>query len=224
MIFNMDERAIPYTCRHEVGTSSPDCNGNNTHSWLLDKDLVYLQWEIEVDGRWGPYQECNLNLTTNGDGLWHCAGGVARTNWTDAGMCSESVCPRTGKAVGWQNENFTHTKTTPLPSAACNATAERFCGARRGNFSDCASCLGNHSADINSEVCHTSRLDLDFCPAPPAPDSSCAATAEQLCGASKSGTSKECSSCLRVNSTRVALNAVCNPGAFSFISVTCTEM
>ena len=45
------------------------CDGNNTHSWLLEKDLVYLQWEIEMDGNWGPYQECNLNLTSGGDGL-----------------------------------------------------------------------------------------------------------------------------------------------------------
>ena len=56
LCFNMDERAIPMTCRHVPAGSNggPDCEGNNTHSWLLEKDLVYLQWEIEMDGNFGP--------------------------------------------------------------------------------------------------------------------------------------------------------------------------
>jgi hypothetical protein len=62
LVFNMDERAIPMTCRHVPPGKSggPDCDGNNTHSWLLEKDLVYVAWEIEVDGDWGPCESSRM--------------------------------------------------------------------------------------------------------------------------------------------------------------------
>lgn len=67
LVFNMDERAIPIVCRHEE-KNGPDCTGTNTHSWLLNSNLVYLQWEIEVDGAWGPYLPCNLNTSATSHG------------------------------------------------------------------------------------------------------------------------------------------------------------
>eukprot|EP01044_Picomonas_judraskeda_P032894 COSAG03_NODE_12925_length_522_cov_0.694836_1_plen_77_part_10 len=57
LVFNMDERAIPLVCRHSATASTnPDCVKGNTHSWLLNSNLVYLQWTVEVDGAYGPYQ------------------------------------------------------------------------------------------------------------------------------------------------------------------------
>ena len=210
MVFNMDERAIPMTCRHlESGERSADCDGNNTHSWLLEKDLVYLQWEIEMDGSWGPYQECNLNLTSGGDGLWHCANGVAHTNWSDASACSGRVCPRTNKAVGWQSENFTHVRHTPTLSAECNASVAKACGSTADNYTACVHCVANHSKALKAlGDCSPGLLEMDFCPSPPKPDALCSSAAEAACGFSKKQAGHECRLCLSKN--RTMLNSTCS--------------
>jgi hypothetical protein len=48
MVFNMDERAIPLICRHSPQSDGPDCDDGNTHSWLLNSNLVYLLRTIIV--------------------------------------------------------------------------------------------------------------------------------------------------------------------------------
>jgi hypothetical protein len=149
-----------------------------------------------------------LNLTTGGDGLWRCANGIARTNWTDASLCSGSVCPRTNKAVGWQNENYTYHRKQKVPSAACNATTEELCGGVRSNFEACTHCIYNHSATLKSlgGGCVNS-VGLSFCAAPPKPDASCAARAEKLCGWSKTSSGvHDCRLCLSKNRTALSMN------------------
>ena len=205
LVFNMDERAIPMTCRHVPPGSNggPDCEGNNTHSWLLEKDLVYLQWEIEMDGNFGPYQECNLNLTAGGDHLWHCANGVARANWSDAKACSGQVCARTNKAVGWQNENYTHAKIAPTLSAECNATAHQLCSGTKANYSACARCISNHSSVLKNhgKTCSPGMVEIDFCAPPPRPGVACATKAPELFGWAKLTPAHECRVSLSKNST-----------------------
>lgn len=219
LVFNMDERAIPMTCRHVPAgkNGGPDCEGNNTHSWLLEKNLVYLQWEIEMDGRFGPYQECNLNLTADGDHLWHCANGVARANWSDAQACSGRVCPRTNKAVGWQNENYTHIKITPMLSAECNATAHQLCSDTKTNFSACTRCISNHSLVLKAlgRDCSPGLLELDFCAPPPKPSAACAAKAVELCGWAKLGLGHACRECLGKN--RTVLSESCDGAELAYI-------
>jgi hypothetical protein len=123
LVFNMDERAIPLVCRHSATASkNPDCVEGNTHSWLLDSNLVYLQWVIEVDGAWGPYQMCNMNLTNPktgqpGDGKWFCDGArFDGTNFTDRELCS--TCDATKKAVGWSAMNASASKPAWKPRIA----------------------------------------------------------------------------------------------------------
>ena len=148
-----------------------------------------------------------MNLTTGGDGLWRCANGVARTNWSDASACSGNVCPRTNKAVGWQNENYTYHRTQKLPSAACNATAEELCGGVRSDFATCIHCIYNHSQALKSlgRGCSTGPLELNFCAPPPKQDATCAARAEEVCGYSKLE-GRDCRVCLSENRTALSMN------------------
>jgi hypothetical protein len=221
LVFNMDERAIPMTCRHVPPGSNggPDCEGNNTHSWLLEKDLVYLQWEIEMDGSFGPYQECNLNLTAGGDNLWHCANGVARANFSDAEACSGRVCPRTNKAVGWQNENYTHVKITPTLSAECNATARQLCGGTETNFSACSHCISNNSLALKAlgQGCGLGLVEMDFCAPPPRPSAGCAAKAAELCGWARVPPGHDCRICLHNKLNRTLLSESCDGAELAYL-------
>ena len=98
-------------------------------------------------------------MTRGGDGLWHCANGVAHTNWSDASACSGRVCPRTNKAVGWQSENFTHVRHTPTLSAECNASVAKACGSAAGNYTACVHCVANHSKALKAL---TTKYDCDL--------------------------------------------------------------
>eukprot|EP01047_Picozoa_sp_COSAG01_P066123 COSAG01_NODE_9066_length_2565_cov_1.377534_2_plen_680_part_00 len=189
--FNMDERAIPLVCRHSATASStPDCIEGNTHSWLLDSRLVYLQWVIEVDGMWGPYQMCNLNLTNPatgraGDGKWSCRGASFDSgNFTDRELCG--TCERTGRAVGWKYMNAssaTKAHAPRMPSAQCNATFQRVCAGQTTRFKNCTSCYSRHRRAELSPACNGSYNYMSqLCPRPPTPSAACNASAEQLCG------------------------------------------
>lgn len=222
LVFNMDERAIPMACRHVPPgrNAGPDCEGNNTHSWLLEKDLVYLQWEIEMDGHFGPYQECNLNLTEGGDHKWHCANGVARANFSDAQACSGTVCPRTNKAVGWQNENYTRIKTTPTLSGECTATARQLCNDTKTNFSACKYCISNHSSALKvlGKGCSPGLVEMDFCAPPPRPSVACATKAAELCGWAKlAAVGHDCRNCLQSKVNRTLLSESCNEAELAYL-------
>jgi hypothetical protein len=208
--FNMDERAIPLVCRHSATASStPDCIEGNTHSWLLDSRLVYLQWVIEVDGMWGPYQMCNLNLTNPatgraGDGKWSCRGASFDSgNFTDRELCG--TCERTGRAVGWKYMNAssaTKAHAPRMPSAQCNATFQRVC-AGQTSFKNCTSCYSRHRRAELSPACNGSYNYMSqLCPRPPTPSAACNASAEQLCGHFRTSPAmhKNCSRCLQNHS------------------------
>eukprot|EP01050_Picozoa_sp_SAG11_P016952 SAG11_NODE_2378_length_3435_cov_4.530576_3_plen_401_part_00 len=230
LVFNMDERAIPLVCRHsKTASTNPDCIAGNTHSWLLDSNLVYLQWTIEVSGVWGPYQMCNLNLTDRatgqpGDGRWFCDGArFDRSNFTDSKLCG--TCGATKRAVGWaaMNSSSPPSSAVHVPSAACNVTFKGVCGDTLDNYSACRACgarnykfLLENISDCNwSELCAPpvsevkrpvralfifSTVVTPFFLQPPA-SAACEAAAAQLCGAlRKPDLHHSCATCLRNHS------------------------
>ena len=167
LVFNMDERAIPLVCRHsKTASTDPNCVAGNTHSWLLDTTPVYLQWVIEVDGVWGPYQMCNLNLTDRatgklGDGKWFCDGArFDRTNFTDSKLCS--TCAATKSAVGLaaMNGSSLPSHVLHVSGAACNATFKRVCKGALGNYSACQACGAHNFKPLleNISDCNWSEL------------------------------------------------------------------
>jgi hypothetical protein len=221
MVFNMDERAIPIVCRHATG-STPDCTEGNTHSWLLNSKLVYLQWEIEVDGRWGPYIPCNLNITAfggkPGDNKWYCPASKGEWNpqqrpFEDAHLCD---CNATEAAVGWKDMNATTQGSSGhsrLPSAQCNSTARSLCsGAMQTNYSSCRQCLdtGSNSHLLRNESCISYELTSALCPKPAPASAVCKAAAEQACGQFRTpALHLNCSRCLSLNRRELQQPGVC---------------
>lgn len=207
LVFNMDERAIPLVCRHSATASTnPDCVTGNTHSWLLNSNLVYLQWVVEVDGAFGPYQMCNLNLTDKatgkpGDGKWFCDGArFDHTNFSDMSLCR--TCAATKKAVGWcaMNDESTGGYTPRVSSATCNSTFKAVCGSTlSANYSACRECGGRNYAKHLKNITDCNWSDL--CPSPPPASSTCKAAATELCGSlRKAALHRNCSTCLRNHS------------------------
>ena len=222
MVFNMGERARPLECRHAAAPSGSMCGGTGTQSWLLQSSLVYLQFVIEVDGSWGPYQPCNLNLTIHsgpghgqpGDRRWHCgpARVLQKDNMTDAALCRS--CPRALAAVGWEDQNHSvgeyaiggHGRS----SAACNATARRLCAAElQTNYSSCRRCVSHVRRNLTAAGCGDAEADA-ICPPPLPPSTSCGATAQRLCGGYRTPMLRHnCSRCLENASSRLALGGAC---------------
>ena len=225
LVFNMDERAIPLVCRHSsTASTNPDCIEGNTHSWLLNSNLVYLQWEIEVDGVWGPYQMCNMNLTDKatgkqGDGKWSCVGGIFSANFTDRQLCG--TCARTGKAVGWKFMNATTSAAKPAPvppSASCNATFQRVCAGETASYTNCSRCYTKQRRTYLNDACGTNRsYEPQLCPRPPKPSAACNASTKQLCGQFANYTSAalrhNCIRCISNHSKILASGACGDEGA-----------
>ena len=54
LTFNLMETAIPIECNHVLdNTTAGDCTGQSTHSWLLNKDLVYSYCNARAKGACG---------------------------------------------------------------------------------------------------------------------------------------------------------------------------
>ena len=204
-------------------STNPDCVKGNTHSWLLNSNLVYLQWTVEVDGAYGPYQMCNLNITDKatgkpGDGKWYCDGArFDHTNFSDAGLCS--TCAATKRAVGWCAMNESSSGyVSHRPSAICNTTFKQVCGSvLASNYSACRECGSRnyHQYLKNLTECNWSEL----CPRPPPASPTCRAAATQLCGSlRKSSLHHNCTNCLRNHSHALAFGA-CPNGEYESLAM-----
>lgn len=215
MVFNMDERAIPMVCRHDARGDSEDCDGGNTHSWLLNSKLVYLEWVIEVDGRFGPYIPCNLNITHNGkpgDQRWYCPSSDAEWdgNLPDPQLCD---CKATEMAVGWKDMNSTQPEQatrggSKVPSKQCNTTALRLCGSSLTNYTTCRRCLNHAYHILKNESCQGWTLQNALCPAPEPASAACEAAAAHACGEFRTAALRQnCSHCL--NQHRQLLQPAC---------------
>lgn len=220
LVFNMGERARPMECRHESqkgAGSVRECDGGSTQSWLLKNSLVYLEWVVEVDGNWGPYQPCNLNITGRGgepgDHRWHCgpARVLLKDNMTDATLCK--TCPRAATAVGWEDQNHSvaaYQRRSSAPTAACNRTARQLCAEHMGNFSSCKHCLSLARKQLEVNGCALSKLLTSLCPRPPMPSAPCVAAAQKACGSLRQPQlRRNCSRCLETNHSRTAIRAAC---------------
>jgi hypothetical protein len=222
LVFNMGERGVPMVCRHETGSSRGRlCEGGSTQSWLLKSSLVYVEWTVEVDGAWGPYQPCNLNITTRrdlpGDNRWHCGPPrvLQEDNVSDAALCRS--CPRAAAAVGWEDQNHTvsaYSGGSSTPTVACNHTARALCGdpLHVANFSSCKHCLSVARKQLEAVGCSYYKMVPVVCPRPPLPSAACAAAAQTACGALRQPLLRHnCSRCLESNTSRAAIKAACGP-------------
>jgi hypothetical protein len=228
LVFNMGERGRPMECRH--APSPTMCDGETTQSWLLQSSLVYLEYVVEVDGNWGPYEPCNLNITNRlpgpgrgqpGDRRWHCGPPrvILKDNLTDAALCR--TCPRALAAVGWEDQNHSAGEYSSgrggSASAACNATARSLCaGQLLGNYSACRRCLDRQRHNLTkAEACGGTASQvfsrvMSLCPKPLPPTKSCTAAARRLCGEYRASALRHnCSRCLESGASRVALGPRC---------------
>ena len=89
--FSIDEYDLPMRCVNGSGTDARGC--------FLDVTDVYMQFEVAVDGKYGPYGHCNPPKDNSLLGNWSCKGmgagygpprnssqycycGSGRQNWT----------------------------------------------------------------------------------------------------------------------------------------------
>jgi hypothetical protein len=218
LLFNMFERSKALECRHLAPGSrgyQSKCGGGATPSWLLHENLVYLQWVVEVDGKWGPYQPCNMNITTHssgqlGDGKWHCEGARFHGNFSDNSSTS-CDCPRTAMSVGWENENsslpehFSRNRDHNYwVSPICNATTRRLCSDHLQNFTSCMACIENRSnyETLRKLNCSTGLIALGsrsqhqhgICPPPKPACVGCKAEFGRWCGSVRAA--HNCTQCV----------------------------
>jgi hypothetical protein len=73
--FVISRRTTAYECRKDP--SNFMCNGLAQFQGDVPgcTDLV-LKWQIEVDGKWGPYQYCNPVNSTDSSGPWACLNEI----------------------------------------------------------------------------------------------------------------------------------------------------
>ena len=130
--FVVSRRTTAYECR--MNPSSFQCSGGGMAQFEGDDpnstDLV-LQWQIEVDGNWGPYQYCNPVNNTDQLGAWAC---VNELHYSGGGGHSRPPPPKnfplqcSSQYTGadqycWSGKP---SSSTPLPKLAdCCAHAER---------------------------------------------------------------------------------------------------
>ena len=62
-----------YQCR--TGGSPRDCS-------FLQNDTVYAQFEVEINGRFGPYLACNPNTSTPAPHNFHCGVHSGPPEWS----------------------------------------------------------------------------------------------------------------------------------------------
>jgi hypothetical protein len=87
--------------------TSPRCffNGDDPNS----TDLV-IQFEVELDGQWGPYEFCNP-VHTNDPTAFSC-----QATYDGGGSFHMNVsceCPRMNITVGWENKSVGYEPTPP---------------------------------------------------------------------------------------------------------------
>ena len=238
LTFNLMETAIPIECNHVLdNTTAGDCTGQSTHSWLLNKDLVYVRWVIEFNGIYAPYRLCNIlpNDTTT----WACKGGknYGQKDFTDAESCPTLTAPwtpcaaRFANAVGWESSTFNHTGPKlppPPPSPQCVAAVRAMCRPSDATtFSSCYACVAvnkTNKAAFIAAGCAKSEISslalslngvTDGCPAPPLPlaPSCLAQLRASKCSLNAStapskDATKACIRCFRTESQRRANNSL----------------
>lgn len=66
VFFSLNEYDLPLRCINGSGTEARGC--------FLDVNDVYMAFEVEVDGRWGPYGHCNPPHENSLIGNFSCRG------------------------------------------------------------------------------------------------------------------------------------------------------
>eukprot|EP01044_Picomonas_judraskeda_P000236 COSAG03_NODE_9_length_23924_cov_40.675690_24_plen_357_part_00 len=168
-----------------------------------------------MDGRFGPYIPCNLNITHNGkpgDQRWYCPSSDAEWdgNLPDPQLCD---CKATEMAVGWKDMNSTQPEQatrggSKVPSKQCNTTALRLCGSSLTNYTTCRRCLNHAYQILKNESCQGWTLQNALCPAPEPASAACEAAAAHACGEFRTAALRQnCSHCL--NQHRQLLHPAC---------------
>lgn len=89
--FTLDEYDLPMRCINGSGTQARGC--------FLDVTDIYMQFEVAVDGKYGPYGHCNPPEQNSLEGNFSCRGmGRGRPRNTSQ-YCA---CERTNHTVGRQ--------------------------------------------------------------------------------------------------------------------------
>ena len=91
--FTLDEYDLPMRCSQGASTNARGC--------FLDVNDIYMAFEVEVDGLYGPYGHCNPPHQNSLVGNFSCRGmghGAAPQN--TSAYC---YCPRTNRTVGRQH-------------------------------------------------------------------------------------------------------------------------
>lgn len=90
--FTLDEYDLPMRCSHGVSTNARGC--------FLDVDDVYMAFEVQVDGLYGPYGHCNPPHDNSLVGNFSCRGMGHGPPRNSSSYC---YCPRTNRTVGRQH-------------------------------------------------------------------------------------------------------------------------
>jgi hypothetical protein len=100
VFFTMDRIALGEQCANDP--TNPRC--------FLDGNDVYIQFSVEVDGNFGPYQRCNPLHGSLSEPFYCCQGSSApcRGDHTSAGSMPYCVCPRQNTSVGVESVAKTH--------------------------------------------------------------------------------------------------------------------
>ena len=215
LTFVLGELAESMYCRHlslNGSRKAPECDGQNTPSWLNTQRLVYVQWQVEHDGIFAGYQECNLlntSLDPTNASAWACANASSGVhipgNSTDKDLCAEPVCASTLRArLGWEDRGADSGAWQPpppprssnRPSTACTHAFAALCGGnttQRG-FTGCMECLrseGAHGSALRRGPCTYREIanglavgtNASFCPRPAPLPQACVRDVAVRCGA-----------------------------------------
>ena len=91
--FTLDEYDLPMRCSQGASTNARGC--------FLDVNDIYMAFEVEVDGLYGPYGHCNPPHQNSLVGNFSCRGmGHGGAPQNTSTYC---YCPRTNHTVGRQH-------------------------------------------------------------------------------------------------------------------------